>query len=158
MELTGNSASRWEQVSNKIGDIAFETDKQREQLEKLITELADLTERIRHNQEALTKLSGVVYKEVFREESKMLNDDSDDSTATNANSSAASVQTTTSEDVKPEQGNPLIAKKRSNQKAIAKSRVRKTAQKPEQIDVVKEVSPEKGQLQLLPKDMQHHEQ
>lgn len=82
MELTGNSANRWEQVSNKIGDIAFETDKQREQLEKLITELVDLAGRIRFNQETLTKLSGVVYKEVFREESKMLNDDSDESSTT----------------------------------------------------------------------------
>lgn len=156
MELTGNSANRWEQVSNKIGDIAFETDKQKEQLEKLITELVDLAERIRRNQETLTKLSGVVYKEVFREESKMLNDDSDDSTITSANPSAAPAATT-SEDVKLEQDNPLTAKKRSNQKAITKSRVRKTAQKLEQLDIVKEASPEKEQLQLPPKDVQHHE-
>lgn len=76
MELTGNNANRWEQISKKIGDLAFETDKQRDQLEKLTAELADLTDHIRLNQETLTKLSGVAFKEVLREGSMMLNDES----------------------------------------------------------------------------------
>lgn len=75
MELTGNGANKWEQISKKIGDLAFETDKQRDQLEKLITELVDLADHIRLNQETLTKLSGTAFKEVLREGSMMLNDE-----------------------------------------------------------------------------------
>lgn len=75
MELTGNGANKWEQISKKIGDLAFETDKQRDQLEKLITELVDLADHIRLSQETLTKLSGAAFKEVLREGSMMLNDE-----------------------------------------------------------------------------------
>lgn len=146
MELAGNSANRWEQVSNKIGDIAFETDKQREQLEKLITELVDLAGRIRFNQEALTKLSGVAYKEVFREESKMLNDDSSESVA------ATAELPTELEDTKLKQNSHPATKKQSTQKETATNQPHKIAKKIDRI-----AATEKEQLPLLSKDEQHHE-
>ncbi len=140
MELTGNSANRWEQVSNKIGDIALETDKQREQLEKLIAELVDLAGHIRFNQETLTKLSGVVYKEVFREESKMLNDDSNELIAATAEPSMELEGTKTT-------------KKQSTQKETATNQLHKIAKKIDRI-----ATTEKEQLPLLSKDERHHEQ
>lgn len=147
MELTGNSANRWEQVSNKIGDIALETDKQREQLEKLIAELVDLAGHIRFNQETLTKLSGVVYKEVFREESKMLNDDSNESITATAEPSMEL------EGAKLKQNDHSTTKKQSTQKETATNQLHKIAKKIDRI-----ATTEKEQLPLLSKDERHHEQ
>lgn len=75
MELKGNTAERWEQISTALGDIAAETDKQYQMLEKVSELLSALSDSIKANQDALVKLSGAAYKEVLRESSKMLNDD-----------------------------------------------------------------------------------
>ena len=75
MELTGNTADRWEQVSNKIAEIASNIASKQELIKSISSTLDELTTDLDAERDALEKLGNLAYKEVLREESGTLNDE-----------------------------------------------------------------------------------
>lgn len=75
MELTGNTADRWEQVSNKIAEIASNIASKQELIKSISSTLDELTTDLDTERDALEKLGNLAYKEVLREESGTLNDE-----------------------------------------------------------------------------------
>lgn len=75
MELTGTTADRWEQVSNKIAELAQDIEKKKKTISDAITSLKQVEKKFGSLQLELEQLSSIAYKEVLREESGTLNDE-----------------------------------------------------------------------------------
>ncbi len=77
MELTGNTADRWEQISNKIGEIAASISAKQELIKGVSSTIDELGAELAAERKALELLSNLALKEVLREESGTLNDEDD---------------------------------------------------------------------------------
>lgn len=77
MELKGNSADRWEQFSNKLGELAASVATKKEMITAISSTLDDMMKQLETEQSELEQLGNLAYKEVLREESGTLNDDED---------------------------------------------------------------------------------
>ena len=77
MELTGNTAARWEQISNKIGKIATSISAKQELIKGISSTIDELGAELDAERKALEQLSNLALKEVLREESGTLNDEDD---------------------------------------------------------------------------------
>lgn len=75
MELTGNTADRWEQTSNKIAEIALDVASKQELIKSIVSTLNELIVDLDTERDMLEKLGNLAYKEVLREESGTLNDE-----------------------------------------------------------------------------------
>lgn len=75
MELTGNTADRWEQISNKMAEIASSIAEKQELIKGISSTLNDLNSDLDAEHDMLEKLGNLAYKEVLREESGTLNDE-----------------------------------------------------------------------------------
>lgn len=75
MELTGNTADRWEQISNKMAEIASHIAEKQELIKSISSTLDDLNLELNTERDTLEKLGNLAYKEVLREESGTLNDE-----------------------------------------------------------------------------------
>ena len=75
MELTGNAADRWQQISDKLGELALNISQKQEMVEAISSTLDDLKKDLDTDKKALEEVSNVALKEVLREESGTLNDE-----------------------------------------------------------------------------------
>lgn len=75
MELTGNAADRWQQISDKLGELALNISQKQEMVEAISSTLDDLKKDLNTDKKALEEVSNVALKEVLREESGTLNDE-----------------------------------------------------------------------------------
>lgn len=75
MELTGSTADRWEQMSNKINEIALSISAKQELIKGISSTIEDLNAELDAEHEILEQLSNLALKEVLREESGTLNDE-----------------------------------------------------------------------------------
>lgn len=75
MELTGNTADRWEQISNKIGEIATSISAKQELIKGISSTIDELSIELDAERKVLEQLSNLALKEVLREESGTLNDE-----------------------------------------------------------------------------------
>lgn len=75
MELTGNAADRWQQISDKLKELALNISQKQEMVEAISSTLDDLKKDLDTDKKALEEVSNVALKEVLREESGTLNDE-----------------------------------------------------------------------------------
>lgn len=75
MELTGSTADRWEQMSNKINEIAMSVSAKQELVKGISSTIEELGAELDADRKVLEKLSNLALKEVLREESGTLNDE-----------------------------------------------------------------------------------
>lgn len=75
MELKGNAADRWQQVSDKLAEIAVDIAAKQELVKDISSTLEELGAELKNEQKLLDKLSNLALKEVLREESGTLNDE-----------------------------------------------------------------------------------
>lgn len=75
MEQNGLAASRWEQVSKKTREMADDIEKELETIDKIMGDLAGVTEKLDYYEKNLEQLGAMADKEMLREESALLNDD-----------------------------------------------------------------------------------
>lgn len=75
MELTGNAADRWQQISDKLGELALNISQKQKMVEAISSALYDLKKDLDTDKKALEEVSNVALKEVLREESGTLNDE-----------------------------------------------------------------------------------
>lgn len=75
MELKGNAADRWQQVSDKLAEIAANIAAKQELVKDISSTLEELGAELKNEQKLLDKLSNLALKEVLREESGTLNDE-----------------------------------------------------------------------------------
>lgn len=75
MELTGNAADRWQQISDKLGELALNISQKQEMIEAISSTLDNLKKDLGTDKKALEEVSNVAFKEVLREESGTLNDE-----------------------------------------------------------------------------------
>ena len=80
MELTGNTADRWEQISNKIGEIATSISAKQELIKGISSTIDELSIELDAERKVLERLSNLALKEVLREESGTLNDEDNTTT------------------------------------------------------------------------------
>lgn len=73
MELSGDDANRWEQMSNMLEELSTQLSSCRELTENMKDALADTTATLSRAQERISRLSTLAYKEVLRQESATLN-------------------------------------------------------------------------------------
>jgi len=76
MELTGSTADRWEQISNKINELAMGISAKQELVKGISSTLEDLNTELDTERQTLEQLANLAFKEVLREESGTLNDES----------------------------------------------------------------------------------
>lgn len=77
MELTGNDASRWEQMSNSIQTLEQKIASYHELIKGISSSLAELTTSLEETRQTADGLSNLAYKEVLRQESGTINADDD---------------------------------------------------------------------------------
>ncbi len=77
MELTGNDASRWEQMSNSIQTLEQKIASYHELIKGISSSLAELTTSLEETRQTAYALSNLAYKEVLRQESGTINADDD---------------------------------------------------------------------------------
>ena len=75
MELTGNAADRWQQISDKLGELALNISQKQKMVESISSTLDDLKKDLDTDKKALEEVSNIALKEVLREESGTLNDE-----------------------------------------------------------------------------------
>lgn len=75
MELTGNDASRWEQMSNSIQALEQKIASYHELIRGMSSSLAELTTSLEETRQTADRLSNLAYKEVLRQESGTINAD-----------------------------------------------------------------------------------
>lgn len=75
MELTGNAADRWQQISDKLGELALNVSQKQKMVESISSTLDDLKKDLDTDKKALEEVSNIALKEVLREESGTLNDE-----------------------------------------------------------------------------------
>ena len=75
MELTGSTADRWEQISNKINELAMGISAKQELVKGISSALEDLNAELDTERQTLEQLANLALKEVLREESGTLNDE-----------------------------------------------------------------------------------
>ena len=75
MELTGSTADRWEQMGNKINDLAIDVSAKQELIKGVSSTLEDLNGELDAVRKTLEQLRNLADKEVLREESGTLNDE-----------------------------------------------------------------------------------
>lgn len=75
MELTGNAADRWEQISKKLNELAMSISAKQELIKGISSTIEDLDEELDTDRKLLEKLGNLANKEVLREESGTLNDE-----------------------------------------------------------------------------------
>lgn len=80
MELTGNTADRWEQISNIIGEIATSISAKQELIKGISSTIDELSIELGAERKVLEQLSNLALKEVLREESGTLNDEDNTTT------------------------------------------------------------------------------
>ena len=75
MELTGSTADRWEQISNRINELATGISTKQELIKGILSTIEDLNTELDAERKALGQLGNLALKEVLREESGTLNDE-----------------------------------------------------------------------------------
>lgn len=75
MELTGSTADRWEQISNRINELATGISAKQELIKGILSTIEDLNTELDVERKALEQLGSLALKEVLREESGTLNDE-----------------------------------------------------------------------------------
>lgn len=75
MELTGSTADRWEQISNRINELATGISTKQELIKGILSTIEDLNTELDAERKALEQLGNLALKEVLREESGTLNDE-----------------------------------------------------------------------------------
>lgn len=75
MELTGNAADRWQQISDKLGELALNISQKQKMVESISSTLDALKKDLDTDKKALEEVSNIALKEVLREESGTLNDE-----------------------------------------------------------------------------------
>lgn len=73
MELSGNDANRWEQMSNKIQELEQEIVSYANLANDISVALKELSTNLKEAQGVASSLSNLAYKEVLRQESGTLN-------------------------------------------------------------------------------------
>ena len=112
MELKGNTAERWEQVSNKLSELSEGLSGKKKEIDAMITSLKQVEKEIDSTRKTLEKLGAAAYKEVLREESGTLNDEAPsfedviENEAVNPENTDASTEAEAKED---EATNPIAA-------------------------------------------------
>lgn len=76
MELQGNSADRWQQISDKLAELSSDIVAEQKAVNSVRSILDELGSSLNDRQQLLEKMSNLAYKEVLREESGTLNDES----------------------------------------------------------------------------------
>ena len=75
MELQGNTADRWEQVSTKLAELSEEYKEKKKTINGIVSSLKQVEKDLATLQSNIEELSNITYKEVLREESGTLNDE-----------------------------------------------------------------------------------
>ena len=75
MKLTGNAADRWQQVSDKLGELALSISAKQALVEGILSALDELNGELANEKKTLETISSLTLKEVLREESGTLNDE-----------------------------------------------------------------------------------
>lgn len=75
MELTGNTADRWEQISKHISELSSEIEKNQAIAKDAISTMKQIGKNLTNLQSKVDELSTLAYKEVLREESGTINDE-----------------------------------------------------------------------------------
>ena len=75
MELQGNTADRWEQVSTKLAELSKECKEKKKAINNAVALLKQSEKDLAMLQSNIEQLSNITYKEVLREESGTLNDE-----------------------------------------------------------------------------------
>lgn len=77
MELTGNDAERWEQMSNKTQELEQKIASYCKLIKGVGSTLTKLTASLEETRQTADRLSNLAYKEVLRQESGTINADDD---------------------------------------------------------------------------------
>lgn len=140
MELTGNDAERWEQMSNEIQEIEEKIASYYELVKGMGSTLMELATNLGETQQIVNNLSNLAYKEVLRQESGTINADDDygvspSALSTSINAMSELPQTKTSaQSVKPIPEPATQSQVKSKTKASPKRKRRTTKTKTLAVD------------------------